>query len=474
MSRTLIRQNLTNFTARLIAGQPLFSYQNVSEYVHKIQGFNCWLPVGRVESGERAAPQEIIWDVPEAGELVPFKNLSDADQVQLRKKVQDAVEVLRREGKRLAGEAVKSRRDLGTVLQKFEVPADDFIYILNGKPVITGWGLSQEGLGPKINTVGFDSTPDSPPTKDDKEIIDGPPTDSTLKKVKPLDHQPSCRRWSWALLGCFVGVILSFLVFFFFCEQFEKVLGDLCPHLKKCKQEVEGLKATLSTSEQNLAEERKKKEACEKQLASCQDSVRAMKKNLEEAQARLKACSDQAAPKKKDEPVTRVEPKIEKPSTGIASTEPARIWNGSDWIIWDGRTDNIVWDGTKWVLWNGRAERCWDGTKWVFCSEARGIPKQRVITLKVLEVSKIQLSVDPPDPETRWRILINDDAPEEVRRNPQQFVQFDGAPQENSAIGATVKMKLSPLSSGRSFKARVIAEDSRAQQTIHQLTVGGN
>jgi hypothetical protein len=455
MSRTLIRQKVHNFAARLIAGQPLFTYPNVSEYVQRIPGFGCWLPVGRVEAGERTAPQAIIWEVPDSGDLIPFKDLSDAEQVKLRKQVQDSVAVLQREGKRLTGDPTKSRRDLGMVLQRFETPADDFLYTINGKPVITGWGLSEEGPEPKIETTGFNAVAAPNESTEGDVII----VHDDLQPPPP----PPCRKYLWALLGGLLALIVALLVFFFFCEQFEYILGDVCPRLKKCKEEVGSLRALLLNRDAIIVEEQKKREAAEKLLKNCEENLSTLKNSLEEVEAKLKACREQSAARSK----TEAPPIIEGPRPIL----PGPVWTEPPRTVWVGTRDKI-WDGTKWIVWDGTSERCWDGARWVLCRAQRIIPKQRVITLKVLEVSKIQLSVEPPDPEAKWHITINADAPEEVQQNPQQFVRFDGS-DEKTAIGATARVKLSPLPSGRSFIANVVATDSNGQQTIHQLTVGG-
>lgn len=460
MSRTLIRQNLNSYSARLVSGQPVFSYQNVSEYAQRIPGFTCWLPVGRVEGGERTTPHAIIWDVPEAGELIPFKNLEDERQVQVRKQVQDAVALLQREGKQLAGDPVKSRRDLGMVLQHLEVPADDFIYLLNDKPVITGWGLSKEGPEPRVETVGLNTVAGGHDPRSDRIVPEDPP---------PL---PPCRKWLWALAGGLVGLILSLALFLFFCEQFDQVFGDLCPRLSKCKRELHRVETMLRTTQDSLSESQRKLDAYEKRLADCGTSLGTKTKSLEEVQAQfkaqaeeLRACRDNTANKKKTSTTE------DAPDIGTPQRARIRVWNGTDWIYWNGRTE-IVWDGGRYVLWDGKTERCWDGAKPVYCPKGN-VPPPRKITWKVLEVSKIQLAVDPPDPTAKWRIKINDDAPQEVKENPQRFIYFDGSPHENTAVGASVKLGLSPLASGGAFRARVIATDSRGQETVHELIFGG-
>jgi hypothetical protein len=90
----------------------------------------------------------------------------------------------------------------------------------------------------------------------------------------------------------------------------------------------------------------------------------------------------------------------------------------------------------------------------------------------VLEATETRCLTYPPDPETKWQIIIDADAPEEVQRNPERFIRFVG-PDPKTAIGATAVVSLSPLPSGRGFKANVLSKNSKGQQSIRRFAVGG-
>ncbi|MFH0822715.1 MAG: hypothetical protein V2B18_08170 [Pseudomonadota bacterium] len=456
MNQTIIRQKLSNYAALIYGGQPLFGHPAVTDFAEKSRGFDCFLPRGRIEKGDRTLPSEVLWEVNGEGSLLAFKDLGDVEQVRVREKVENALGLLRTEGKKLAKDQSKAMRDLGQILEKIQVPTDDFIYVLDGKPIITGWGLVEQGPEPQmimtnaavpaaaaVPAGAMAAVPGKPDVDSPQEpagfdlIMDlpgsgpgsGAKPPSPLKDgMAPPPAQPPTPWWKWAVPAVLLLLLCAALLAYFL---YYKDAAD------------------------------KKKEA----------------KIIEEPRV-VKPLPPPDL--KKTEPAAKTgHVVVEEKSTvaGPSTVGKVRVWDEgkSDyvWIPGTGRhwdEGTVVWDQTRnvhvlrdpmrppTVIHDPRVR----GQKPVIHIEE---PPRSKIEVDEKNVARVfDLKVVPADAAARWEIRVDPSAPGEVVRNPNGFIQFLNPHSGLEAIGSQVRIGVLSL---KEFKAEVTVNHSSGGRSVH-------
>jgi hypothetical protein len=451
MNQTLIKQKLTNYAAQVQGGQPLFYYPAVVDYVKNLHGFDCILPEGRVEVGERSSPREIIWSTDSGGDLRPFKDLSDAEQVKVRSKVNNAIEMLHREARSLKDDESKSKRDLGQVLEKIDAPPDDFIYMLDGKPVITGWGLMEEGPEPRMETTDMAYGPAKPPPiappmtppKTDFAPRSPEPTRPEPKAPIPpiagpvVREQPKSRWWMWALLALLLLLLLAALLWYLLKPE---TPAPVKPPVQPPRAQTELPKRQPPASKPEAP-------------AGIQ---------VKGAETSAKGTEIPALPEAIEftEEKTAAKTKVLDKTTGVYYTVPEETkWWKNNTIIWDPTLKEWVWVGPY---------KIYDYPEVTPYKES--IPSSGAIVQgdprKVL-----QLTLSPPDTAAVWKVSVDPDSSAAVLKNPDKHIVFISPTRGLETVGPTVELS---VSLAKPLKATVTARDSKGNTSAYPISVYGS
>ncbi len=451
MNQTLIRQKLTNYAALVQGGQPLFYYPAVVDYVKNLRGFDCILPEGRVEVGERSSPREIIWNVDSGGDLRPFKELSDAEQIRVRSKVDAAVKMLHSEAKRLKEDESKSKRDLGQLLEKIDTPPDDFIYMLDGKPVITGWGLVEEGPEPRMETTDLSYGPPKPPpiipvqapdktnlTPESEPFRRGP-----MAAIPPLarleDKEPPKSRWLlWALLAVLLLLLLAALLWHFLAPESPEPPPK--PPVQQPKVETKPPEAPIKSTEPKGT-----------------GTIQVTREDKDSRRAEISAVPH-GIENTDEKPAEKTKVLDKKTNIYYKVPEETKWWTDNT-IVWDSTLHEWVWVGPY---------NIYDYSDITPYHEP--IPSSGAIVQgdprKIL-----QLTLSPPDTAAVWKVSVDPDSSAAVLRNPDKHIVFISPTRGMETIGPTVELS---VSLSQPLKATVTAKDSKGNTSAYPVSVYGS
>jgi len=472
-----------------------------------------------MELGDRTSPRQIVWKVPGSGTLVPFADLSDDEKVRVRKQVDAAVHTLHLEAKRQGA----SSRELSQVIEKIRSPLDEFIYVLGGRPVITGWGLVQDGPEPTMRTAGFMDEPVASqipePQPSGGPIAGGLPitgmtgsrstadegsgggTGRLSPTAATLPTPTGSRWWVCALLVLFTALALGALAYYFYDRYRSNEKKHLACIEKsgRLQEELKQLKGTVSTQDVSLKESRLKDteigklntkiEELNKELLKYKEIAEKLEKDYQDTVQKLKACAV----------------KCETPFvTAVRDLKTAE----DIYVIWYWDKTLEQWrsirlddpnikalhgklpdklnspDGKEW-LWNDdcgcyldkkaeskKAEQTEPTPKPkptgpdkpkgpILIKDRIGSPGLKISRLAVFEVT-------PPDDSARWSIDIDPSSPLEIRENPQNFIKFTEPQEGLSAAGSKVVVG---WSSSRPFKAVVKSTQASGKSNAYNIVV---
>ncbi len=508
MGDTIIRQQLSNYSSIIHAGKPLFEHPAIADFADKLPSFDCLLPIGRVELGDRSSPRQIVWKVPGSGTVVPFADLNEDEKVRVRRQVDAAIRVLQTEAQRQGA----AGRELSQVIRKIRSPHDDFIFVLGGKPVVTGWGLVQDGPEPTMRTAAFKDEPVSekvqapqfapgppagvppkvgirePETEPGEGSGGGTPLPPRREAISPPPTGGS-RWWICALLVLLTALIFGALAYYFY-DRFrtcEKQYLTCVERSKRLQEELKQLKKTLSGQEASVRECGRKDKEIErlgKELQKCRELAEKRENDLKDTAKKLDACMTKCR--------TPIVPGA--PDSGTPQ-EINVIW------YWDETTghwrsmrvddpkiktiygtlpkDLYGLDGKVWV-WNETCG-CYRPKKLekrtpapvsspmgpakprgpVLIRDRLGSPGMKISRLAVFEV-------DPPDSSARWSISIDPSSPQVVRNHPQNFIKFMEPQEGLTSVGSKVVVGWISTSP---FRAVIKAIQSSGKSTSYNVVV---
>jgi hypothetical protein len=426
----------------------------------------------------------------------------------------------------LRSDSSKARRDLGNILQMVLCPPDYFIYVLNGTPVITGWGLTEQGPEPQIERTSIDSTKgiDEQGGGVTQEGGDGGSGGGSTGGGSSDGGEPvqrPRRLWPWSLLLALLLLFLGFLVYWFWFSRqphelacvFDETTGIAVRMVKDgpdwnnsavkwneqrktytCKgcshgQTVRCEAAPAPTVSQPSSPEPSQPAAPLAERVCVLDETTGTSVwiqrggpkwstdivwNEERRSFVCKGCSQGA---------TEVceKPKASGPAEGEAMIAPPHK-PGDRVQVFDSDTG-----GTIWAIYgcsNWRERYVWDPDRHVYvCKGCTRAPGQtdtsidesplNIVVSPIGPVSYYELKVTPADERTKWGISVASDAPDEVKRNPQKFITFVEPDTGLEAVGAKVKLAMKPLKDHRGFRVVVRATNSAGKQTAYTIKVEG-
>lgn len=517
MGDTIIRQQLSSYSSIIHAGKPLFEHTAVTDFADNLSAFDCYLPNGRTELGDRTSPRQIIWKVPGSGTLVPFADLTDDEKVRVRRQVDAAVQILHLEAERQGA----AGRELSQVIKKIRSPQDEFIYVLGGRPVITGWGLVQDGPEPTMKTAGFMDEPASGQTSGPPPggtPAGGPPiagmtgsrsagNDATRAGTRPpsppVDLVPirtgDCRWWVCALLVLLAALALGALAFYFYYQNRANEKKQLACIEKsgQLQEEVKQLKGKLSTQEASRKESQLKDteiEKLNKELLKYKEIAEKLEKENHNTSEKLKACAAKcetlfvaAVPDLKtaediyviwfwdktleqwrsirlDDPnIKALHGKL--PDKLNSQDGKEWLWNDDCGCYLDKKAHDKKAEGKKAEKTEPTPKPKTSGPDKpkgpILIKDRLGSPGLKISRLAVFEV-------DPPDSSARWNITIDPDSPPEVRENPQSFIKFTEPQEGLSAVGSKVVVG---WTSSRPFKAVVKSVQGSGKSNTYNIVV---
>ncbi len=136
----LIRQNRTGYFGVNAHGKDVFEhYPWISQILERL-GRDGFLAKGTLQ-----ADDNIVWVTDIQGEYKRFLDLSPSDQEMTMKDIEYSVNLIREYAAKCTADEKPEEKERGRILNEIVGPSKEFIFVVDGKTVIAGWGLRLEG-----------------------------------------------------------------------------------------------------------------------------------------------------------------------------------------------------------------------------------------------------------------------------------------------------------------------------------------
>ncbi len=157
----------------------------------------------------------IDWYAPVAGDIVPWSAATPEEQMEAKAALLEARQRLAGKSQELQREEDGERQVFGKLLaQVTNVPSDDHIYLVNGKPVITFWGFTERNAPSGQDIIGGLTVVSAVPAA---EAAVGAAEQPTVASPAPVVVKQEERRgrpwWWWLLLIPLLLLLLALLLF---------------------------------------------------------------------------------------------------------------------------------------------------------------------------------------------------------------------------------------------------------------------
>lgn len=140
---------------------------------------------------------EIEWSSELKGQPVPLNSLPKNEQQLTKKLLNDRLSAITRLADELPAQNPETERLKPLLKQALHYPGDEAIYVVNGQPVITFWGVTDKSINPNTPAPGSNLTP--PPVP--------------IKGIKKIPRFLSCLGWLLLL------ALLAFLLWYWFSKN---------------------------------------------------------------------------------------------------------------------------------------------------------------------------------------------------------------------------------------------------------------
>lgn len=172
---------------------------------HHVACANCLAIPQPNEAGDH-----IDWYAPMAGEVTAWSAASSEQREQALAMLEQCQRILEQVSAQMSIAQTQGQKLFGALLGKvMNFPSDDYVYLVDGQPVITFWGFVKAGHKPQSAPLKALSlaplprpTPEPVPTA---APLSEPASDMPLPKSAPISESPVTRtgfnwRWLWWLL----------------------------------------------------------------------------------------------------------------------------------------------------------------------------------------------------------------------------------------------------------------------------------
>lgn len=154
----------------------------------------------------------IDWYAPVAGDIVPWSAATPEEQSEAKTALLDARQRLSEKSQDLQGHEDGERQVFGKLLaQVTNIPSDDHVYLVNGKPVVTFWGFTERNAPSGHDVLGgLDVAPLAPAA-----VAAVPANENPMETAPVVVEQERRPRpwWWWLLLIPLLLLLLALLLF---------------------------------------------------------------------------------------------------------------------------------------------------------------------------------------------------------------------------------------------------------------------
>lgn len=157
----------------------------------------------------------IDWYAPAAGDVVPWSAASPEERTEAKAALLAARERLLERSRSLQADDDRERQVFGKLLeQATQIPGDEHVYLVNGKPVLTFWGFSRRGAPAGLDVLGELETGWPAPVRIPDATFPAEPVPPVIT-AEPLPVEAQRRRpWYWWLLWPLLLLLLLGLLWF--------------------------------------------------------------------------------------------------------------------------------------------------------------------------------------------------------------------------------------------------------------------
>ncbi len=151
----------------------------------------------------------IDWYAPAAGDVVPWSAASPEERTEAKASLLAARERILERSRVLQVDGDRERQVFGKLLeQATQIPSDAYVYLVNGKPVLTFWGFSRRGAPAGLDVLGELETGWPAPVR-------APDAQFPAERVPaPVAETLVRRPWYWWLLWLLALLLLLALLWF--------------------------------------------------------------------------------------------------------------------------------------------------------------------------------------------------------------------------------------------------------------------
>ena len=171
---------------------------------------------------------QIDWYSALDGDVIPWSSATEEERVPARRQLEALKSALEELSQRFLGtdSAEQQQGDkvvFGKLLKRvIHFPDENFVYLVQGKPVLTFWGFEHAGTG---NGDPLHCLYQIPPAFTLPPVVEAP----VVAPVVPVVSRPWWRRWWWLLLLPFLLLLLWLLLGLRGCVPIPLVAVDLLP-----------------------------------------------------------------------------------------------------------------------------------------------------------------------------------------------------------------------------------------------------
>lgn len=151
----------------------------------------------------------IDWYAPEAGFVIPWSSATPEE----KQSAKEQLKVIKKQLDIASDESENSENTEQSVFNQllkhvFQFPGDEYVYLVNGKPVLTFWGFVNTDTAPRPNPLAVLAIPEAK-----KNVDTTPPLGNTVEAI------PAKRRSFWWWLLPLLLLLLLLLFFLRGCEK---------------------------------------------------------------------------------------------------------------------------------------------------------------------------------------------------------------------------------------------------------------
>ncbi|MEW6348639.1 MAG: hypothetical protein AB1646_06225 [Thermodesulfobacteriota bacterium] len=159
----LLRQSRQGYFGVQAHGKDVFEHYAWISQILETLGKDGFLAKGTLQAGD-----EIVWVTELEGKPRPFSDLAPQEQSEVMAEIEDSVSLLSEQADKYLADKDREFRQRGRILSEIVGPPNEAcIFVVNGKPVIAGWGFREEQAVPDAPRLFAVSSGEEPELQDE-------------------------------------------------------------------------------------------------------------------------------------------------------------------------------------------------------------------------------------------------------------------------------------------------------------------